>query len=206
MNRIFAALLLAPALLAGCTERTAEAAVDTRLDAVRAANERFRDVNVALAEGYVPAPGNMCESAEHMGQPARLGAMGVHFFRPDLLGITTGEPRVNGTGIHTDFLQPAILLYEPQADGSMELVGVENLVFKAAWEAAGFSSPPSFMGIEYDAMADDPSTPIDEAHMFEPHYDLHIWLYRDNPNGTFAQFNPNVTCRYGVTPDAAHAH
>jgi len=206
MNRIFAALLVAPALLAGCTGHMAEAAVVADLDTIRAANERFRDVNVALAEGYVPAPGDVCESAEHMGLPARLGAMGVHFFRPDLLGITGTEPRVNGTGIHTDFLQPAILLYEPQADGSLELVGVENLVFRAAWEAAGFSSPPRFMGVEYDAMADDPSTPIDEAHMFEPHYDLHIWLYRENSNGTFAQFNPNVSCRYGVTPEAPHPH
>ena len=30
--------------------------------------------------------------------------------------------------------------------------------------------------------------------MFEPHYDRHVWIYRDNPNGVFAPFNPNVTC------------
>ncbi|MGP1674052.1 MAG: hypothetical protein ACTS8Z_02415, partial [Candidatus Limnocylindrales bacterium] len=36
-----------------------------------------------------------------------------------------------------DFGNPAILIYEPQADGGMELVAVENLVFVAAWEAAG---------------------------------------------------------------------
>jgi hypothetical protein len=43
-------------------------------------------------------------------------------------------------------------------------------------------------------MQDDPATQVDEAHMFEPHYDRHVWLFRDNPNGVFAQFNPKVSC------------
>ena len=38
------------------------------------------------------------------------------------------------------------------------------------------------------------TTPADEAHMFEPHFDRHVWIYRDNPNGVFAPFNPNVSC------------
>ena len=45
-------------------------------------------------------------------------------------------------------------------------------------------------------MRDDPATAIDEAHMFEPHYDRHVWLYRRNPNGMFAQFNPAVSCQH----------
>jgi hypothetical protein len=162
---------------------------------VRQATERFRDVKVALAEGYVRDPSDLCDSAEMMGRPASLGAMGVHYFRPDLLGITASSPRVDGTATHTDFRKPSILIYEPQADGSMELVAVENLVFARAWRAAGQSTPPSFHGVPYDTMIDDPSTAIDEAHMFEPHFDRHVWLYRDNPNGLFAPFNPAVTCR-----------
>lgn len=162
---------------------------------VRAATERFRDVKVALAEGYVRDPGDMCETAPMMGRPAELGAMGIHFFRPDLLGISAPpNPRVDGNGTHTDFRKPAILIYEPQPDGSLELVAVENLVFQKSWRAAGNRRPPSFHGVEYDTMQDDPATKVDEAHMFEPHYDRHVWIYRDNPNGVFAQFNPKVTC------------
>ena len=173
----------------------AEAApAEPTLEQVRAATERFRDVRVALAEGYVPDPMNICEKAEYMGRPASLGAMGIHYFRPDLLGITGDKPRVDGTGTHTDFTRPAVLIYEPRADGSLELVAVENLVFVKAWHAAGNDRPPSFHGVEYDMMRDDPATAIDEAHMFEPHYDRHVWVYRDNPNGMFAQFNPNVNC------------
>jgi len=166
---------------------------EPKLEAVRAATERFQDIKVALAEGYVADPD--CVTADMMGLPKEVGAMGVHYFRPDMLGITTPpNPRVNGTGTHTNFLKPAVLIYEPQADGSQQLVAVENLVFKKAWHAAGNKTPPSFEGVPYDLMADDPKTEVDEAHKFEPHYDRHVWLYRDNPKGVFTPFNPKVTC------------
>jgi hypothetical protein len=178
---------------------------EPNLKDVRAATERFRDVNVALKEGYVRDPGNMCDDAEMMGKPAALGVMGVHYFRPDLLGITgPPSPRVNGTGTHTDFTKPAVLIYEPQADETMQLVAVENLVFIKSWEAAGNKAPPSFQGKVYDTMIDDPATAVDEAHNFEPHYDRHVWIYRDNPNGVFAQYNPKVTCKYHK--GGAHKH
>ena len=162
---------------------------------VRAATERYRDIALAVADGYIRDPFDLCDTAEMMGRPAALGAMGVHYVRPDLLGITAPpSPRVNGAGVHTDFRTPSILIYEPQADGSMELVAVENLVFARAWRDRGHSAPPSFHGVPYDTMTDDPATAADEAHMFEPHFDRHVWLYRDNPNGIFAPFNPAVTC------------
>jgi hypothetical protein len=167
------------------------------LDEVRAATARFQDVKVALAEGYVRDPTNMCDVAPMMGRPAALGGMGIHFFRPDLLGITAPpNPRVDGNGTHTDFRKPSILIYEPREDGSLELVAVENLVFRKAWHAAGNKGLPTFHGVEYDHMADDPKTSVDEAHNFEPHYDRHVWLYRRNANGMFAQFNPTVTCKF----------
>jgi hypothetical protein len=172
---------------------------------VREATERFRDVDVALGEGYVRDPFDVCETADMMGRPAELGAMGIHFFRPDLLGITATEPRVDGTGTYTDFLRPAILIYEPQADGALELVAVENLVFMRAWEEAGHDAPPSFHGVPYDRMVDDPETAADEAHVFAPHYDRHVWVYRENPNGIFAPFNPAVTCAHHRSP-SLHEH
>jgi hypothetical protein len=140
-----------------------------------------------------------------VGGPAEEGAMGIHYFRPDLLGITgPPNPRVDGTGTHTDFRSPAVLIYEPQADGSLELVAVENLVFLRAWEAAGHRGAPTFHGVPYDRMADDPATEVDEAHGFEPHYDRHVWLFRDNPTGVFSPFNPAVSCAHH-TPHEAHS-
>jgi hypothetical protein len=184
------------------------AAVDSEptLAEVRQATERFQDVKVALAEGYIRDPSNMCETAETMGRPAALGAMGIHYFRPDLLGISAPpSPRLNGNGTHTDFRTPSILIYEPEADGSLELVAVENLVFAAAWRAAGHTERPTFHGVPYDSMADDPTTPIDEAHMFEPHFDRHVWIYRENPNGVFTPLNPAVSCA-NHPATTAHVH
>ena len=171
---------------------------------VRAATEKYQDVNVALAEGYIRDPADMCETADMMGRPASQGAMGVHYFRPDMLGITAPpNPRVNGNGTHTDFRAPAILIYEPQADGSLQLVAVENLVFQASWAAAGHSSPPTFHGVPYDNMQDDPATAPDEAHNFEPHFDRHVWIYRENPAGVFYPLNPAVSCEHhGAKPAA----
>jgi hypothetical protein len=52
-------------------------------------------------------------------------------------------------------------------------------------------------------MQDDPATAdVDEGHGFTPHYDLHVWIWRENPSGTFAQWNPKVEC----PADAAPAH
>jgi hypothetical protein len=208
MKTLVAATVLAISLAApasAAAQLSRGMAADSDMTAVRAATEKYRDVNVALAEGYVRDPMNLCDTAEMMGRPAEYGVMGIHFFRPDLLGITgPPNPRVSGTGTHTDFSQPSILIYEPQANGSLELVAVENLVFIKAWEAAGHTAPPTFAGRTYDRMQDDPATALDEAHMFEPHYDLHVWLYRENPRGVFAQFNPNATCQHHQ--GGSHAH
>jgi hypothetical protein len=173
---------------------------------IRKATERFRDIDVALAEGYVRDPANMCETADMMGKPSELGAMGIHYVRFDRLGVgAPPDPRVDGTGTHTDFLNPAVLIYEPQADGSLELIAIENLVFAGAWKEAGHDAPPSFHGLPFDTMVDDAATPVDEAHNFEPHHDRHVWLYRENPNGIFAQFNPRVSCEHH-TDGAHHQH
>ncbi|HEX8667083.1 MAG TPA: hypothetical protein VF727_01760 [Allosphingosinicella sp.] len=190
-------MFMIAAALAAATA-PAPAVGEPTLEEVRALTERFQKVEVALAEGYVRDPTDMCDMADMMGRPRELGGMGIHFFRPDLLGISAPpNPRVSGNGLHTDFRKPSILIYEPRADGTLELVAVENLVFEKAWQGAGRTARPTFHGVSYDRMADDPATPdVDEAHLFEPHYDLHVWLYKKNPRGVFAQFNPAVTCEH----------
>lgn len=167
------------------------------LDEVRALTEKYKDVSVALAEGYIRDPFDQCETADMMGKPVEAGAMGIHYFRPDLVGVTEPpNPRVAGNGTYTDFRNPAVLLYEPKADGSLELVGVENLVFVKGWTEASRTEPPTFHGLAYDYMVDDPATALDEGHMFEAHYDRHVWVHRENPNGVFTPFNPAVSCEH----------
>ncbi len=193
-------------LAAGC--ETAEQ--EPTLDEVKSIAGRYRDVDVAKAEGYTTD--NKCVTAEMLGFPAEMGAMGLHYVRRDMLGLPPkpsppGSGRVSGTGTHADFRKPAMLVYEPQPDGSLELVAVENLVFAAAWHGnARNNEPPKFHGRTYPLLKDDPRTRVDEAHGWEPHYEQHLWVYRDNPNGAYSPFNPEVTCSHHKPPAPAPGH
>ena len=193
-NKIFVRLAVSAAVVCACAAPAY--ARDPSLAAVKAAAAKYQNPKVAVAEGYTTD--GKCMDAAMIGYPAAEGAMGLHYVRKDLLGIHPPAPghRVSGTGTHTDFLKPSMLVYEPQADGSLKLVAVENLVFKSAWEAVGHKSPPMFHGTRYVLLQDKPATSVDEAHNYEPHYELHAWLFRHNPMGTFAEFNPSVSCAH----------
>ena len=201
--------LLRVSAMAAALGACASDAEEPSLDEVRSIAERYRDVNVAKAEGYTTD--NKCTTAEMLGFPAEMGDMGLHYVRRDMLGLPPkpappGSGRVRGTGTHTDFRRPAMLVYEPQPDGSLELVAVENLVFAEAWQAAGKMAPPSFRGEPYVLLKDKPETKVDEAHGWEPHYELHLWVFRDNPNGMYSEFNPRVTCRHHKPPAQMAMH
>ena len=172
------------------------------LDEVKAIAEKYADVNVAKAEGYTTD--NKCVTAEMLGHPSELGTMGLHYVRRDMLGLPakpapSGSGRVSGSGTHTNFRDPAMLVYEPQPDGSLQLVAVENLVFSSAWHAKS-KAAPTFHGRTYPLLKDDPQTKVDEAHGWEPHYEQHLWVFRENPRGAYAPFNPRVTCKHHRPP------
>ncbi|MEO7240013.1 MAG: hypothetical protein ABIW16_01310 [Sphingomicrobium sp.] len=199
----FSAATGALLLVAGCNSASAEPS----LDEVRQIAERYQNVRQAIADGYTTD--HKCVTAEMLGFPARLGAMGLHYVRRGMLGLppkpASGPGRVHGTGTHTDFRKPSMLVYEPQPDGSLKLIAVENLVFAAAWHGtAGHQDAPMFHGRAWPLLKDDAATTVDEAHGWEPHYEQHLWVFRKNPNGAYAPFNPSVTCRYNPSP-AAHA-
>lgn len=182
--------VLAPVvvLVAGCA---APAALpEGALDDVRAAVERFRDPSVAEAEGFIRDPTDVCEVPANLGGDDTEAAMGIHYLHPERLGLPPGGTRLDVTATHTDFLEPAVLVYEPMEDGTLELVAVENLVSARAWARAGHDTAPRFHGVEW------PLTPDDPARVIEAHYDLHLWLFRDNPRGATAPYNPAVTCRH----------
>lgn len=201
--RCFGMLFFTPTLClaVGCTPAPKE----PTLDEVRAIAEKYRDVEVAKAEGYTTD--NKCVTAEMLGHPAAMGSMGLHYVRRDMLGLPPkpappGRGRVSGTGTHTDFRQPSMLVYEPHPDGSLELVAVENLVFAGAWHAKS-DSPPTFHGRTWPLLKDNPTTKVDEAHGWEPHYEQHLWIFRENPNGRYSPFNPLVTCKSHKQPQPA---
>lgn len=142
----------------------------------RDAGARYLDVNNAIADGYVLATG--CVSGED-------GAMGVHYVNPGLFGDDQVDP-----------MHPEALVYEPTRLGGMNLVAVEYMVFSAAWHAS-HDAPPVVTGQAMDLMGEPNRFAIPAT------YELHVWAFRDNPNGMFAAFNPKVSCaNYDPGPSA----
>ncbi len=133
---------------------------------VRDALAKYKDPFVAVRDGYFSTVG--CVQFPD-------GDMGIHFLNPAFIGP---EP---------DPMKPAILLYEPVADGKLELVGVEWFIPLAT----GVKGRPVIFGQEFEGpMAGHEPLMPDELH----HYDLHAWLYKENPLGVFHHSNPNVNC------------
>jgi hypothetical protein len=137
--------------------------------AVRDVTEVFQDSAEAENQHYFLQFG--CVSGSD------FGAMGMHFVN---MGLVDGEIDVN---------HPEILLYEPLPDGRLRLTGADYLVTKAAWEAnPDHKSPPELMGQLFH-LFDSPN-----RFGLDPFYALHVWAWKDNPNGAFTNWNPNVSC------------
>ena len=147
---------------------------------VRHATARFVNINVALAEGWVPA--TPCVSGPD------TGAMGVHLVLP---------ARLDQIALKAD--TPEALIYEPMANGAMRLVGVEFIVKKSVWEIT--NPPPAVPAVEGNLM-----NLFGEPNRFglPSFYELHVWAWQDNPKGTFADWNTRVTCEaQAVSPSTA---
>jgi hypothetical protein len=141
----------------------------TLIDKVRNATARFRDINVALAEGWAPA--TPCVSGPD------AGAMGVHFNQP----ARKADGTVSGDA-------PQFLIYEPMADGAMRLVGVEFLVTVSDWENKNGSVPAVLEGNLMNLV------PTPNRFGLPAFYEMHVWAWENNPKGTFADWNTHVNC------------
>jgi hypothetical protein len=127
------------------------------------------EARVATARYHNPAvaeaEGFVAFDGECVGDAT--GGMGVHHGRID---------RLDG---HLDAAEPEALLYEPRR-GPDRLVGLEYVV------VAPVDEPPSLFGQQFEQ---GPELGDGTAM-----WALHVWLWRHNPAGTFAPYNPNVSC------------
>ena len=171
--------LLLGATISACSETpTTPAAVDIEpmssvsatpgsseaewLKAVRQTTARFNSTTQATRAGYESDPN--CVATP-------FGGMGHHWVNMSLV-----DPVFNP-------LQPEALLYAPDRNGKLKLVGLEYIVINVGQDRPMFADQPMDVGGVPPLMADG-----------IPHWSLHVWLYEYNPDGTFAPFNPNVSC------------
>jgi len=145
------------------------------VERVQKATRRYRNINVALAEDWVP--GTPCVSGPN------TGAMGVHFVQ---------KSRIDGK-VNPD--EPEALMYEPQPGGGWRLVGVEYIIIAEAWAKDHPEATPSIDGhlTHY--------VPAPNRYGLPAFYELHVWAWADNPEGNFADWNPEVTCDKQATPE-----
>jgi hypothetical protein len=142
---------------------------------VRGAIARFEDINAATAAGYA-------KFMDCMSGPQ--GAQGMHYTNGALIDDLKLDP-----------LRPEALMYEPRADGSLRLVGVEYIVFQKAWHDAGNKAAPTLLGREFS---------LNTTLLPQPFYALHLWVFQYNPLDVFANWNPLVICP--KTNSMGHAH
>lgn len=128
----------------------------------RNATARFHKFAVADSAGYTTQFPAGCSVL-----PGE-GAQAYHYMNGALVDNTV------------DLERPELLMYEPQKDGSLQLVGVDYVVPRT------FPKPEPLLRMEFAPVN------VQGAEVWA----LHIWAWRPNANGTFYPWNPAVSCKY----------
>ena len=141
----------------------------TGTDGVKAATAKFHSIQQAVRDGYSG------ENQPCVSSPG--GAMGFHYINAKLIADPVVDP-----------LKPEVLLYAPDTHGKLVLVAVEYLVFDADQDLQTNADRPSLFGQSFAGPMPGhaPGMPV--------HYDLHSWVWSDNPSGPCAPFNPTLSC------------
>jgi hypothetical protein len=163
------------------------------LDSARAVLAKYRNPVTAVHDGYLstvacleyPVGGTL---GDHQFAP---GGMGVHFLNMGLIGAPL------------DPAKPQVLIYEPAGD-SLVLVAAEWFV-----PVQVSKEQPRIFGQAFEGpMHGHRPVMPEELHL----WDLHVWLWRENPAGMFSPTNANVRCPDGRftfrddKPTLVHAH
>lgn len=157
-------------------QATAASALSPDLQAAKAALAKYADPFVAIKDGFYSTLAciDFPKGAMHGTVEYPPGAMGVHFLNPANIGPVL------------DPAKPQVLIYEP--------VGDKLVLAAAEWvvpvQVAGNTAPTIFGQKLAGPM--DGHEPIMPAAL--RHYDLHVWLWKDNPRGVFTSTNAAVKC------------
>lgn len=141
------------------------------LISARAATAQYHSLVRAGRDGYAELrdkDGIACIADDIGG----TGAMGVHYVKGSL---------VDGA---LDVRHPEALVYAPDAHGRLHLAALEYIVPDSATGGV----MPSLFGQDFMF------TPDGNRFGIPAFWSLHVWVWKPNPSGTFAMFNPDVHC------------
>ncbi len=135
------------------------------LGMVRAVTAQYHTIAIAQADNFDLVPG-----LDYCFDNPGVGGMGYHYINTDLLDTTI------------DPLRPEALVYAPLPNEKLQLAAVEYIVPAEAWDAA-YSQPPKLYDLVFGL---EPALGV---------YELHVWIWKNNPSGIFFEWNPDVVCR-----------
>jgi hypothetical protein len=173
------ALLIGVASLAGCSDGK----ISTDMQGFRASvvtSKSFgADVNKDLATlrqvtasfhdfNTATKAGWSAQITPCMTDPAGAGGMGFHYGNTSLIDGTASVDK------------PQLLLYEPEKNGRLALVAVEYIIPYTFHSRD--AAPPTLFG-----------QPFIQNDVFQL-WGLHAWVWKENPSGIFANWNPKVNC------------
>jgi len=158
-------------VLASAAAFAADRPLSDELREVHAATARYHSFEQALKDGYALRAGEPCAA-----RPG-FGTMGYHVANQWLMDDPAIDP-----------LRPEILMYLPDQSGELKFVGFEYWKADADGSLATGDDRPSLFGVPFDGPmpGHNPTMPV--------HYDLHVWVWEDNPAGLFAMWNPALAC------------
>jgi hypothetical protein len=180
-----AAIALIPAVASAEEEATSHnhaahaAGLANELAQVRAATARFHRVEEAVEAGYELGWVNGSGVRIITGCVAHptAGAMGYHYINEELMSDLAVDPR-----------EPEALVYESAPDGGLKLVAVEWIVRGPQSNPPGVPAgapAPRVLGMDMHILVPPPGPAF---------YLMHAWIWKHNPAGMFADWNPEVTC------------
>jgi hypothetical protein len=137
------------------------------LAAILRATTQYRNLDTALADGYEA----LFDCTVNPSDPSE--AMGQHYINNALVDDVL------------ELDKPEVLMYEALPNGRMRLIGVEYIIFEDVWSG---DEAPEFLG---QTMARKTAVGV---HPVPPFYEVHAWVWRHNPNGMIADWNPEVSC------------
>jgi hypothetical protein len=135
-------------------------------NSVREVTARFNSIEQAKKAGY--------ERFYVCTEQPGVGTMGQHYVKFSLVGDPAIDP-----------FQPEALVYEPRADGTLKLVALE-------WVRVGLEEATAPTVLGQDMLY---KTAPNRFGIEPGFYERHYWLYKSNPMGAFADWNPTVSCR-----------
>jgi hypothetical protein len=137
---------------------------------IRGALAGYHQTAEAEAAGWI-----LVEGLDHCFDNPGVGAMGIHYINPELLDTTL------------DPMRPEALVFHHLPNGKLQLGAVEYIVPVEAWhdEHGPYADPPELLGEHFHQLE-----PVPGVHV----YGLHVWLFTQNPDGMFANWNPRISC------------